>query len=165
MRLYQEGTYDATLQEAYMTESGQKGTPGIIFVFKFGDDYIDTTRWVTPNTSERLWADLETLGFTKKHAEDMENLDRLTEICGGHACEIVCEDKEYNGETKLDVKWINPVGGRRSSNGNTKASIHAILNSNSITRPALAGAPRRPPLSPPSSGFIGHPIDKDDIPF
>lgn len=161
MRLDQEGKYDVTVTNAYMTES-QGGTPGIVFEFNCEEGSIDCTRWVTPKTAERLWGDLETLGFTKKHAEDMDNLDRLGEIVNGHMCRIVTKFESYNGEETLKVQWINPIGGPRSTAVETKQNIHAVLSGNSITAPALRSAPRsaRPQSEPPPNS----PTD-ESVPF
>lgn len=161
-RLTEEGKYDVTVTNAYLTES-QQGTPGIVFEFDCEEGSIDCTRWVTPKTSERLWADLETLGFTKKHCEDMESLDRIGEIVNGHMCRIVTKFETYNNEETLKVQWINPVGGPRSTSSDTKQNIYSVLMGNSITG-GLRSAPRSA-QRPAASGPAPHAPINEDVPF
>jgi hypothetical protein len=148
-RLTEEKKYNVEVTNAYLTESKNKGTIGVALEFKCEEGTIDHVLWATPNTIDRTWETLELLGFTKKHAEDMDNLDKLAEITRGATCSITTErDEEYG----LKVKWVNPVGAMRSRNPNTKKSLHALLNGNSIT--GLMSAPRsaqRPAEPPPNN--------------
>ncbi len=75
MRL-QEGKHHVQVIGASFTES-KTGTMGIKLDFENDNGTIDCTRWVTPNTVDRVIADLETLGYSKELFDDASNLDRM----------------------------------------------------------------------------------------
>lgn len=166
-KLTAEKKYIVEVVNAYLTENKDGSKPGISVHFSCAEGTIDKTLWFSPAAAERSWQDLETLGFTAKHAEDMENLDKLMEIIGGHSCQITTKD---NGQYGLEVQWINPAGPPKSRSTETKAALHArfqqVLKGNSITGLAprtdglVSGSRSARPEPPPIS-----PINPSDVPF
>jgi hypothetical protein len=173
-RLTEEGKYEVEVDSARLVEAAT-GTIGVEWMFTCEQGYIEYEMWVTPNTADRAWETLDILGFTKRHAEDLENLDRVGDICHGNRCEIVCRDDTYKGVTKLKVRFVNRLGARLAA-GSTKAKLHAILNGTSVSGPAPVPAsgpvprsappgPASYPQNPPFRPVV--PIDDpdDDVPF
>jgi hypothetical protein len=154
--------YPAKVVDAFMVESSKKGTMGICFTFSCEPGHIETTRWLTENTSDRVLKDLETLGFSKEMLSDPDNLDRIGEILKDRECEIVPEWDDY--KKKMVVKWINSVGGvSRTTGPGVRDRMHALLTGNAaplVSAPRQRTPPAAPPAPPPAEG-----IDEQDVPF
>ena len=152
----QAGKHHVQVIGASLTESKTKGTMGIHFEFENDHGHIDCDRWVTPNTVDRVMADLETLGYSKEYFEDPANLDRIQEITLGNEVEIVVEDEEYNGNWTPKVKWINAPRRNQVATPGMRDRLHAMLTGKLVP---LASAPRRnePQPSPP--------LTDSDVPF
>lgn len=151
----QAGKHHVHVISASFTES-TKGTMGIKFEFENDDGQIDCTRWVTPNTVDRVTKDLETLGYASVLFEDASNLDRIQEITLGNECEIVVDDEEYNGNWTPKVKWINSPSKNGSASVGMRDKLHMLLT----RKPVPAGLVSGPIGTQPTP-----PLTDDDLPF
>lgn len=153
-----EGKYEVEVVDAYMTES-QSGTPGLVFRFENLEGHQECIRYITPNTTDRVIEDLETMGFPRAKLSDMANLEKLKDFIKGNSVRIVVKDEEYQGNLTPKVAWINKPGAMRKESPDIKASIFALLNGKA---PALTSAPRsKPPTSePPPNAPMGNDEDQ-----
>ena len=160
-RLTEEGKYEVEVIDAHLIEA-KTGSIGVWWDFSCEEGTIEYEMWVTEKTVERSWDTLALLGFTKEHAENLDNLDNVGQITRGRRCEIVCKDEEYKGEVKLKVSFVNRLGGRATAA--TKGRLHQLLTGNSITR--LAGPVSAPRSSRPASEMPpSAPIDDSSVPY
>lgn len=151
--LLPEGKYEVEVVDAYMTES-QSGTPGLVFRFENLEGHQECIRYITPNTTDRVIEDLETMGFPRAKLSDMANLDKLKDFIKGNSVRIVVKNEEYLGKQVAKVAWINKPGAMRKESPDIRASIFALLNGKA---PALASAPRSVPVSPPPFRNVNDP--------
>lgn len=154
------GKHHVQVIKASFTESQTKGTMGIQFDFGNDEGTIDCTRWVTPNTVDRVIADLETLGYSRALFDDASNLDRMQDIIMGNECEIVVEDEEYNGKCVPKFKWINAPRSTSRATPGMRDKLHSLLTGKPV---GLVSQPRsaQAAYAPHPSG----PLTDDDIPF
>lgn len=157
----QPGKHHVQVTGAAYTESSSKGTMGIRFDFENDEGTIDCTRWVTPNTVDRVITDLETLGYSRALFDDASNLDRLQEIILGNECDIVVEDKEYNGKWTPEVKWINAPGRSKAATPGMRDRLHSLLTGKPVP---LVSQPRSAASNGPAPQPFA-PIEDSDVPF
>lgn len=159
--LLPEGKYEVEVVDAYMTES-QSGTPGLVFRFENLEGHQECIRYITPNTTDRVIEDLETMGFPRAKLSDMANLDKLKDFIKGNSVRIVVKDEEYQGKSTPKVAWINKPGAMRKESPDIRANIFALLNGKA---PALTSAPRSRAAAPVSEMPPNTPMDIEDAPF
>jgi len=103
--------YEATVKDAYLTASKNKGTAGIFFAFETEAGPIEHTAWLTPATAERLKETLgKCFGTTPEQLQDEAYLTSLGTHLRGHKLQITTDSDEYNGDERVIVKWMNPAG-------------------------------------------------------
>jgi hypothetical protein len=162
MSLLPEGKHEVEVVDAYMTES-QSGTPGLVFRFENLEGHQECIRYITPNTTDRVIEDLETMGFPRAKLSDMANLDKLKDFIKGNSVRIVVKDEEYQGKTTPKVAWINKSGAMKKETPDVRANIFALLNGKA---PALMSAPRSRAAAPATSEPPPNtPFTEDQEPF
>ena len=140
-------TYNATVGSACLTESVNKGTPGILVVYRTDDGDIEDTIWLTPKTADRARGTLTILGADPKQLASWTYLENIGLVVSGHECEITTVDEEYNGKKRVRVQWVNP----RKTAGERGALVGRVAH--------LFGGPK--PKDEPKN----QEIKDDDIPF
>lgn len=162
-KLEKEGTYIATVTDVRQGESN-KGTPFLQLTFETEDGH---------HIWKKCYLTAAALAHNKQAIEacfgKIDDLDEIAEICTGKQCRIVCQSKEYEGKTRLEVAFINPLSYAPPPMAtNTQAKVKALWKATpSIVRgpasaprqTAPAAQPRRPAAPPPPAN------DDDDIPF
>jgi hypothetical protein len=141
--------YPATVMSACLTESAQKGTPGISVVFETEEGTIEHIIWLTPSTVKRVEKDLGTLGADKSKLSSWTYLENLGLVIQGHECDITTFEEEYNGKKRIKVQWINE---RRKAGDVKLADRVAVL---------FGGKPA--PAQPAAK--LATNINDDDVPF
>lgn len=106
--------YEATVKEAFVTESSKKATAGLFMVYTTSDGEIDKTWWITPATAERLLENLGTcFNITKAQMLDDEFIGAIGTVLRGQVCSITTEEASGpKGEPIVEVQWMNPAGYR-----------------------------------------------------
>lgn len=108
------GKHKAKVYDYGLVEN-DKGEPVVMIRFKFesGDTWYWTGTLGSENAMKRTLSTLITCGLKSDDleglAEGLESnmLDIDTEV------ECVLEESEYEGKTRLQIKYVNPIGGRK----------------------------------------------------
>jgi hypothetical protein len=116
------GTYVGRATDLLLTESTQKGTPGIQVQFKitqgdYAGQFVRYDGWLTENTSERVVESLQHCGWD---GEDIgEFVDRGLHGVDANEVSLVVEleeyrgdDERYQGKSFPRVAFVNRLGGR-----------------------------------------------------
>lgn len=115
-----QGKHKATV-EAYAVTTTSKGDPSVEVRFKLGEDSIVWRGYFTEKTIERT---LETLAYLGMTTSDLDALgdpnSGALEI--GKEAQLTIEPEEYNGKTRMRVKWVNPVKEFANTMGKSEAS-------------------------------------------
>lgn len=107
MPLLVDERYAAKVERPKLT-TNDKGSDGIFVHFNCGTHgNISHTIWLTPARIEYAQKDLNNLGVSTEKLASDEFWDNITQWLDGAECEIVIGEEEYNGKTRLKVKFIN----------------------------------------------------------
>ena len=171
MAVKPDETYEATVDTAVLTRSREKKTIALAISFNTADGKTKGTWWVTPNTVDRLGANLnECFGVDTAKLRDVSFLSKIGEVLKGKPCSIVTElQKDTNGNVYQDtkgntyvvVKWLNAskLGIMADESDIARAAdIFAGFSSDRDAPPEDNPAP-----SSPGGGSLG--IDDSDVPF
>ncbi len=108
--------YDAKVISADFTESSSKGTPGVLVRFDLFDGggqrltSRSKTVWLTVANKDRFEKDMNTLGVPSEALAGDEFYADPGKFLVGAECRLAMEDEEFNGETTVEIKWINSRG-------------------------------------------------------
>lgn len=116
--------------------------------------------WLTDKSVERTVKNLsEVFGWDG----DLETLARMSNTGPfvGKSCEIVTEEDEHNGKTRVVIKWLNAPGqGGKIMDGERALTLARKLSARSKAAAAAEPSPqRKPPVDPDLDAA------QDDIPF
>ena len=157
------GRYTATIENAELGQS-EKGTPYLSLLCKTteGED-LTAYLYLSDAAFERTTKTLrEVFGFDN-------NFEAVVAQVTGKECSIVVEAEEYEGKTRMKVKWVNAVGGGSGKPLENAESLLTQLSARAKRIPAAAPAaartapvaarPARPAPAPKAA------VPEDDVPF
>ncbi len=105
--------YDAEVLAAKFIESSGKGTPGVWINFELFDatgkslGTKSKTCYLTVATKDRFEKDMNTLGVPSEALGTDEFYDNPFTFMSKPQCAVVTEDTEFNGNQRVEIKWIN----------------------------------------------------------
>ncbi len=108
--------YDAKVVSADFTESSSKGTPGVHIRFDLFDGSGERltsrykTVWLTVANKDRFEKDMNTLGVPTEALATDEFYSDPGKFLVGAECSLAMENEDYNGNTTVEIKWINSRG-------------------------------------------------------
>jgi hypothetical protein len=116
------------------------GAPQVAVELKVLDEGFvgETITWFgyfTEGTHERTIESLRTLGWK---GDDLDNLDGIAD----NDVRIVLDEEEYDGKTRLKVKWINKAGGLALKTPMTPEQARAFARQ--MKGAVLASSAKRP---------------------
>ena len=127
------GRYTATVETAELGQSEAKGTPYLSLLCKTAEgDELTAYLYLSDAAFERTTKTLrEVFGFDN-------NFETVVAQVTGKECSIVVEAEEYEGKTRMRVKWINAVGGSSGKPLENAGSLLAQLSAKAKRIPAAA---------------------------
>ena len=132
------GRYTATAKTVDLGQSAEKGTPyvSILFENEQGED-LTAFLYLSDAALERTVRTLrEVFGFN-------DDFGTVKEQVTGKRASIVVEAEEYEGKSRMKVKWINTVGGSSGKPLENAGSLLAQLSARAKRIPAAAPAATR----------------------
>jgi hypothetical protein len=107
-----DAVYQGTVTNACLMASKAKKTPGFqIFIETEDGENADHTIWLTPKNKDRAKADFETLGVDTAKLSSRAFIEHeLPQAVIGKAVEFGTKSEEYNGQVRVKVSWLSPVG-------------------------------------------------------
>lgn len=161
-KLEKEGTYIATVTDVQPGES-DKGTPYLQFTFKTESGH---------HIWKKCYLTAAALAHNKQAIEAcfgrIDDPDKIAEICTGKQCRIVCQTKEHEGKTRLEVAFINPLSYAPAPMAtNTQAKVKALWKATPSVAKAPVASPAAPAAQPRRPAAPKPPVDiaDDDVPF
>lgn len=160
------GRYTATVKSAELGQSAENGTPYLSLLCKTAEgEELTAYLYLSDAAFERTTKTLrEVFGFDN-------NFESVVAQVTGKECSIVVEAEEYEGKTRMRVKWINAVGGSSGKPLENAGSLLAQLSAKAKRIPAAAPSAARTaaPASRPAPAARPAPakpatID-DEVPF
>ena len=160
------GRHTATVESAELGQS-EKGTPFLSLLCKNEQgEELTAYLYLSDAAIERTVKTLrEVFGFDN-------NFESVVQQVTGKPCSIVVEAEEYEGKTRMKVKWVNTVGGSSAKPLDNAASLLASLSAKAKRIPAAAPAAARTaaPAARPAPAAKPAPakpaaIDDPDMPF
>ena len=146
--------------EAVVTDAGivysQTGTTGIELVFKTDEGRTTANLWLTEPNRRHVVASLAALGVADPEHFDPALLADLI----GKRCVVTMEESEYNGRTRHNVQWINPVRNTAPPVALDQAARFFGKPANKRPDPFNMGGPQQGGYVEPFA-----PINDDDVPF
>ena len=139
------GRYNGVVVRAQSTES-KSGKPGISVHVDVGADHpVSKTIWLTDKSLDIAEKQLRAMGATTEQLCSADWIEYPTTLVGAEVS-VTVEEREYRGETTIEIKWIN--------------SRHRTASAESRKRAAalFSGTEPSTPIEPPK-------ISDDDIPF
>lgn len=140
------GRYTATVESAELGQSEAKGTPYLSLLCKTteGED-LTAYLYLSDAAFERTTKTLrEVFGFDN-------NFEKVVEQVTSKECSIVVEAEEFEGKSRMKVKWINTVGG----------SGKPLENAGSLLAQLSAKAKRIPSAAPSAVRAAARPAPAD----
>lgn len=127
------GRYTATVETAELGQSEAKGTPFLSLLCKTEQgDELTAYLYLSDAAFERTTRTLrEVFGFDN-------NFETVVQQVTGKECSIVVEAEDYEGKTRMRVKWINTVGGASGKPLENASSLLAQLSAKAKRIPAAA---------------------------
>lgn len=131
------GRYTATVESAELGQS-EKGTPFLALLCKTEQgDELTAYLYLSDAAVERTIKTLrEVFAFDN-------NFESVVQQVTGKPCSIVVEAEEYEGKTRMKVKWVNSVGGSSAKPLENSATLLAQLSAKAKRIPAAAPAAAR----------------------
>lgn len=130
-KLESEGRFDAKVTAADLGET-DNGKPFVNFTFETSEGIIWGNLYLSEAAIDRS---LKTLAEVFAFNGDFADMDQFV----GKDCSIVTEAEEYNGETRIKVKWINAKGGPKLDPA-SRASLAERLNAKYSRKSGSAAA-------------------------
>ena len=131
------GRYTATVQSAELGQS-DKGTPFLSLACKTDQgEELTAYLYLSDAAVERTVKTLrEVFAFDN-------SFESVVQQVTGKPCSIVVEAEEYEGKTRMKIKWVNSVGGSSAKPLDNAASLLAQLSAKAKRIPAAAPAATR----------------------
>lgn len=160
------GRYTATIESAELGQSEAKGTPFLSLLCKTAEgEELTAYLYLSDAAFERTTKTLrEVFAFDN-------NFETVVAQVTGKECSIVVEAEEYEGKTRMRVKWINAVGGSSGKPLENAGSLLAQLSAKAKRIPAAAPTAARTaaPASRPTPAARPAPAKPaavdEDVPF
>ena len=160
------GRYTATIESAELGQSEAKGTPYLSLLCKTAEgEELTAYLYLSDAAFERTTKTLrEVFAFDN-------NFETVVAQVTGKECSIVVEAEEYEGKTRMRVKWINAVGGSSGKPLENAGSLLAQLSAKAKRIPAAAPTAARTaaPASRPAPAARPAPAKPaavdEDVPF
>ena len=158
------GRYTATVETAELGQSEAKGTPYLSLLCKTAEgEELTAYLYLSDAAFERTTKTLrEVFGFDN-------NFETVVAQVTGKECSIVVEAEEFEGKTRMKVKWVNTVGGSAGKPLENAGTLLAQLSAKAKRIPSAAPAaartapvaarPARPAPAPKAAA------PEDDVPF
>ena len=160
------GRYTATVESAELGQS-DKGTPFLSLACKTDQgEELTAYLYLSDAAVERTVKTLrEVFAFDN-------NFETVVQQVTGRTCSIVVEAEEYEGKTRMKVKWVNTVGGSTAKPLDNASSLLAQLSAKAKRIPAaapMAGRTAQPaarpdPAARPAQAAKSAALD-EDVPF
>ena len=155
------GRYTATVESAELGQS-EKGTPFLALLCKTDQgEELTAYLYLSDAAVERTVKTLrEVFAFDN-------SFESVVQQVTGKPCSIVVEAEEYEGKTRMKVKWVNSVGGSSAKPLENSATLLAQLSAKAkripaatptATRtaaPAARPAPSAKPAPAPKPAAVG----------
>ena len=160
------GRYTATVESAELGQS-EKGTPLLALLCKTDQgEELTAYLYLSDAAVERTVKTLrEVFAFDN-------SFESVVQQVTGKPCSIVVEAEEYEGKSRMKVKWINTVGGVSGKPLENAVSLLAQLSARAKRIPAAAPTAARtaPVAARPAQVARPAPAPKpavleDDVPF
>ena len=138
------GRYTATAKTVDLGQSAEKGTPyvSILFETEQGED-LTAFLYLSDAALERTVRTLrEVFGFN-------DDFGTVKEQVTGKQASIVVEAEEYEGKSRMKVKWINTVGGSSGKPLENAGTLLAQLSAKAKRIPASAPVAARAATAAP----------------
>lgn len=109
-----EGIYTGVVvQHSIGVSNSEKQTPFVLIKFKLEgtEEFINAWVYIVAGNDNNLRIarkSLKAIGFDPD-AQDIGELQSNQTLLAGNKCELDIAAEEYNGSSKLKVKWINPL--------------------------------------------------------
>ncbi len=131
------GRYTATVESAELGQS-EKGTPFLALICKTDQgEELTAYFYLSDAAFEQTTKTLrEVFAFDN-------NFESVVQQVTGKPCSIVVEAEEYEGKTRMKVKWVNSVRGSSAKPLDNAASLLAQLSAKAKRIPAAAPAAAR----------------------
>ena len=131
MPIKEAGSYKVRIVGATLTEN-TKGRPGLQLRFSGEEGQISETFWITENTLQRIRQNIITCGVPEESLQTTQQWEDFwaepaAYFPPNHEVMIVAEMEEYNGESKIRVKWINYCA-RPAKEGTSKTLASMFAN-------------------------------------
>ena len=141
MALKVDEKYTVKVVDAYLTESKEKGTPGLYVEFQCAEGKIYHTFYITQATVFRLKENLEKcFGITAAQLADNAFLDRIGNFLRDQECQITTIGKEYNDKIIPEVQWMNPVRNKpKKVEGSGVKRVAELFGGGPMSSPAYKG--------------------------
>ena len=158
------GRYTATVETAELGQSEAKSTPYLSLLCKTAEgEELTAYLYLSDAAFERTTKTLrEVFGFDN-------NFEAVVAQVTGKECSIVVEAEEFEGKTRMKVKWVNTVGGGSGKPLENAGSLLVQLSARAKRIPAaaptsartapVAARPARPAPAPKAA------VPEDDVPF
>ena len=160
------GRYTATVESAELGQS-EKGTPFLALLCKTDQcEELTAYLYLSDAAVERTVKTLrEVFAFDN-------SFESVVQQVTGKPCSIVVEAEEYEGKTRMKIKWVNSVGGSSAKPLDNAASLLAQLSAKAKRIPAAAPAAARTaapaarpaPSAKPATAPKPAAVD-EDVPF
>jgi len=158
-----------TPPNGWFGEAGTKATPfiRIPLIVTEGDEKGKEIVWrgyVTPNAFDNT---IKTLTKAFGWDGDIEALTaEKSDPFSGKEVQVVCEEEEYEGQTRIKVRWLNPVGGGAAKLDKEKLAALAKLTKKAKAVSAQFKAESEDEeVWAPAPSTKNQPEADDDIPF
>lgn len=157
-----------TPPNGWFGEAGAKATPfiRIPLVITEGEEKDKEIVWrgyVTPNAFDNT---IKTLCKAFGWDGDIESLTaEKSDPFSAKQVQVVCEEEEYEGQTRIKVKWLNPLGGGAAKLDKDKLSALAKLGKKAKEIAAQVREESDDEVWAPAPSSKKQVEDDDDIPF
>jgi hypothetical protein len=119
-------------------------------------------RLVDETNFEYAWKSLRACGVTSNDLEDLRGID-------ANEVELVVEAREYEGETYVDVKYVNPLGGPgltiKKPAGASKLKALSAQARGAALKVKAPAAPAAAPAAAPRAAPAARPTPRNDAPY
>lgn len=163
----ESGRYTATAKTVDLGQSAEKGTPyvSILFETEQGED-LTAFLYLSDAALERTVRTLrEVFGFN-------DDFGTVKEQVTGKQASIVVEAEEYEGKSRMKVKWINTVGGGSGKPLENASTLLAQLSAKAKRIAAVSPAAGRTAAVAARPAQVARPapapkpaVLEDDVPF
>lgn len=152
--------YDATVLDVFLTESKEKKTPAIYFLFDTVDGQIDHNMYVTGRTVDRARETMmDCFHVSPEDVGAMAETGDWGKVKGAKLS-ISTIVEEYDGGSAVRVQWMNPARFKpQKAPAQTAKMVAGLFNGQPFSSPA--NSPGAPATDWGGTGVI----EESDVPF